>query len=99
MATGSFGDSFDTNREQHYTRAACAELLIDAGAVVTPSVCDGLIGSRSRGLLADSLSSTGTPSWVRYSRASCHCPMIFRMPHACAPSLLSIAGSTTPDSR
>src|SRR6185295_5364667 len=34
MATGSFGDSFDRFREEHFTRAACAELLIDAGAVV-----------------------------------------------------------------
>src|SRR5262249_44038839 len=47
--TSSFGDSFDTNREQLFTRAACAELLIDAGAVVTPSVCKGLIDSRARG--------------------------------------------------
>src|SRR5215510_3303523 len=51
MATGAFGDSFDSSREQQYTRAACAELLIDAGAVVAPSVCDGLIDSRARGLL------------------------------------------------
>jgi Ankyrin repeat len=51
MATDSFGDSFDPFREQHYTRAACAELLIDAGAVVAPSVCDGLIASRAKGLL------------------------------------------------
>jgi hypothetical protein len=51
MATGSYGDSFDPFREQHFTRAACAELLIDAGAVVTPSVCQGLIDSRVRGLL------------------------------------------------
>jgi hypothetical protein len=51
IATGSFGDSFETSREQHFTRAACAELLIDAGAVVTPSVCEGLIASRARGLL------------------------------------------------
>src|SRR5574342_128561 len=51
MATGSYGDSFDPFREQHFTRAACAELLIDAGAVVVPSVCDGLIESRARGLL------------------------------------------------
>ena len=34
-----------------FTRAACAELLIDAGAVVTPSVCEGLLQSRARGLL------------------------------------------------
>ena len=51
MATDSYGDSFDPNREQIFTRAACAELLIDAGAVVTPSVCEGLIESRTRGLL------------------------------------------------
>src|SRR5213596_506131 len=51
MATKSYGDSFDPSREQTFTRAACAELLIDAGAVVAPSVCDGLIASRARGLL------------------------------------------------
>jgi hypothetical protein len=51
MATDSFGDSFDPFREQTFTRAACAELLIDAGAVVAPSVCDGLVASRTRGLL------------------------------------------------
>jgi hypothetical protein len=38
FATGAYGDSFDPDREQVFTRAACAELLIDAGAVVTPSV-------------------------------------------------------------
>ena len=51
IATSSYGDSFDPDREQHFTRAACAELLIDAGAVVMPSVCEGLIESRARGLL------------------------------------------------
>ena len=51
MATGSFGDSFDPSREQQFTRAACAELLLDAGAVVAPSVCEDLIGSRTPGLL------------------------------------------------
>jgi hypothetical protein len=51
MATESYGDSFDPSREQIFTRAACAELLIDAGAVVTPSLCDGLIASRTKGLL------------------------------------------------
>ncbi|MBI4472603.1 MAG: ankyrin repeat domain-containing protein [Acidobacteria bacterium] len=51
MATDSYGDSFDPFREQHFTRAACAELLIDAGAVVAPRVCDGLVASRARGLL------------------------------------------------
>ncbi len=39
-SASSFGDSFDTNRAH---RVACAELLIEAGAVVTASVCEGLI--------------------------------------------------------
>jgi ankyrin repeat protein len=51
FATGAYGDAFDPEREQLFTRAACAELLIDAGAVVTPSVCEGLLESRTRGLL------------------------------------------------
>jgi ankyrin repeat protein len=51
MATGSFGDSGDPIREEHFTRKACAELLLDAGAVVAPSVCDGLIQSRASGLI------------------------------------------------
>src|SRR5688572_12520430 len=46
MATGSFGDSGDPFREEHFTRKACAELLLDAGAVVAPSVCLSLINSR-----------------------------------------------------
>jgi ankyrin repeat protein len=51
MATGSFGDSGDPIREEHFTRKACAELLLDAGAVVAPSVCDNLIRDRARGLI------------------------------------------------
>ena len=51
FATGAYGDAGDAQREQWFTRAACAELLIDAGAVVMPSVCDGLLQSRARGLL------------------------------------------------
>ncbi len=51
FATGSYGDSFDSFREQQFTRAACAELLIDAGAVVMSSVCEGIVRSRARGLL------------------------------------------------
>src|SRR6478736_3513071 len=51
MATGSFGDSGDPFREEHFTRLACAELLLDAGAVVAPAVCDGLIRSRAKGLI------------------------------------------------
>jgi hypothetical protein len=51
MATGAYGDCFDPSREQHFTRATCAEILIDAGALVMPEVCDGLLRSRARGLL------------------------------------------------
>lgn len=51
MATGAYGDAGDPERERWFTRAACAELLMDAGAVVLPSVCEGLIESRARGLL------------------------------------------------
>jgi len=51
IATGSYGDSFDPSKEQHFTRAECAELLIDAGAVVMPSVCDEILNARARGLL------------------------------------------------
>ena len=51
MAASSFGDSFDPFREHHFTRPQCAEVLIDAGAVVAPSVCDGLMAARAKGLL------------------------------------------------
>src|SRR5947199_7220039 len=51
IATGAYGDAGDAQREQWFTRGACAELLIDAGAVVAPSVCEGILGSRAKGLL------------------------------------------------
>jgi hypothetical protein len=51
FATGAYGDAGDEERERWFTRAACAELLIDAGAVVTPSVLQDLLESRARGLL------------------------------------------------
>ena len=51
FATGAYGDAFDPDRERAFTRAACAEVLIDAGAVVLPTVTEGLIRSRARGLL------------------------------------------------
>ncbi|MCM3870280.1 MAG: ankyrin repeat domain-containing protein [Pyrinomonadaceae bacterium] len=51
IATGSYGDSFNSLSEQHFTRADCAELLIDVGAVVIPSVCEEILSSRARGLL------------------------------------------------
>jgi hypothetical protein len=51
FATGAYGDAGDPQREQWFTRGESAELLIDAGAVVTPSVLNGLVDSRARGLL------------------------------------------------
>jgi hypothetical protein len=51
IATSAYGDAFGAEREAWFTRAACAELLIDAGAVVPPSVCHGLVSSRAAGLL------------------------------------------------
>jgi hypothetical protein len=51
MATESYGDSGDPAREKVFTRAACAEVLIDAGTIVAPSVSDGLINSRAKGLI------------------------------------------------
>src|SRR5262245_11842293 len=51
IATGAYGDAGDPERERWFTRAACAEVLIDAGAVVPPSACEGLLASRARGLL------------------------------------------------
>jgi hypothetical protein len=51
MATSAYGDVGDAQRERSFTRGACAELLIDAGAVVTPSACEDLLRSRARGLL------------------------------------------------
>ena len=51
MATEAYGDAGSAEREGWFTRAACAEALIDAGAVVAPSVTEGLILSRAGGLL------------------------------------------------
>ncbi len=51
MATGAYADAGDAQREQWFTRGACAEVLIDAGAVLMPSVCEGVLRSRARGLL------------------------------------------------
>jgi hypothetical protein len=51
MATSAYGDAGDAQREQWFTRGACAELLIDAGAAVSPKMCEGLLQSRAAGLL------------------------------------------------
>jgi ankyrin repeat protein len=51
LATGSFGDSGDPSREQAFTRIACAEFLLDAGAAVEPRIWEGAISSRAKGVL------------------------------------------------
>jgi Ankyrin repeat len=51
IATGAYADAGDPERERWFTRAASAELLMDAGAVVAPSVCEGLLQSHAKGLL------------------------------------------------
>jgi hypothetical protein len=51
FAVDAYGDAFDPAREKSFTRRECAELLIDAGAAVHPSVLDSLILSRARGML------------------------------------------------
>jgi hypothetical protein len=51
IATDAYGDAGDPERERWFTRGGCAEVLIEAGAVVTPSVCEGILRSRSRVLL------------------------------------------------
>ena len=51
MATGAYGDVFDPTREGDFTRAECAEVLIDAGAHVSSSVTEGFLRTRARGLM------------------------------------------------
>jgi hypothetical protein len=46
-----YSDCFAPEREETVTRPACAELLIDAGAAVAPSVWNGLIDLGARRLL------------------------------------------------
>src|SRR5688500_18681378 len=51
IATGAYADAGDAQREEWFTRGACAELLVDAGAIVTSSACEGILQSRAKGLL------------------------------------------------
>jgi hypothetical protein len=51
IATDSYGDSFNSSSEQHFTRANCAELLLDSGAIVLPAVCEEILSARARGLM------------------------------------------------
>jgi hypothetical protein len=69
MATEAYGDAGDPQREAWFTRRACAALLLDAGAVVVPSVCDDLLRSRARGLLELFRSKGLLPATLRFSAA------------------------------
>lgn len=51
MACDAYGDAFGPEREHWFTRATCAELLIDAGAIVLPRVPESILRSRAVGLL------------------------------------------------
>ena len=51
FATSAYGDAYGPERERSFTRAAAAELLIDAGAIVKPAVAESLLRSRAVGLL------------------------------------------------
>ena len=51
FATGAYGDAYGEQRERWFTRGDSAEILIDAGAVVVPSVAEGILRSRAQGLL------------------------------------------------
>src|ERR1700738_2594829 len=44
-------DVADPEREWTFYRPQCAELLIDAGALVEPSVWEGVIGTGASGML------------------------------------------------
>jgi hypothetical protein len=69
FATDAYGDAGDPKREQWFTRASSAELLIDAGAIVAPSVCDGLLQSRARGLLQLFQRKALLPRLLKFSAA------------------------------
>jgi ankyrin repeat protein len=51
MATGAYGDAFGAEREHWFTRATCAELLIEQGAIVLPQVAESILRSRAVGML------------------------------------------------
>jgi len=52
MATVPYAlDVGNPQRERDFVRAECAELLIDAGAVVAPSICASILQARAKGLL------------------------------------------------
>jgi ankyrin repeat protein len=51
FASESFGDSGDPDREQAFTRIACAEFLLDAGATAEPAIWENAIRARAKGVL------------------------------------------------
>jgi hypothetical protein len=51
FATESFGDSGDPDRERAFTRIACAEFLLDAGATAEPAIWEDAIRARAKGVL------------------------------------------------
>jgi len=51
FATGAYGDAYGEERERWFTRGSSAEVLIDAHAVVTTEVVEGILRSRAVGLL------------------------------------------------
>ena len=69
FATGAYGDSFEPERERNFTRAECAELLIDAGAVVLPLVPEGILAARARGLLQLFRRKGLLPDTLKYASA------------------------------
>ena len=69
FAASAYGDAFDPQRERDFTRAECAEVLIDAGAVVLPSVPESVVASRARGLLQLFRRKSLLPDTLEYSAA------------------------------
>lgn len=69
IATGAYADAGDPSREGWFTRRACAEVLIDAGALVVPSVCEGILQSRAKGLLELFQAKGLLPRTLKFSAA------------------------------
>src|SRR5262249_28815927 len=72
MATGAYGDAFGPEREHWFTRGTCAELLIDAGAIVVPRVSEGILQSRAVGLLHMFERKGLLPRTLMFRVALCH---------------------------
>jgi ankyrin repeat protein len=70
MATGSFGDAGDDFREQSFTRLACAEILIDAGAEVDRDVLDNVTQARAHHMLAMLARKNALPPTIEYLAAT-----------------------------